>query len=111
MPRKHGLRDDDMLGRLADIETRLDLLEGGPDDRRVATPARDERRDDDPRARQVMVAAGERDEKPAQPDSMEGATRDDPTTIVDADTRARSERRAKAKADEAESTKKPASKE
>lgn len=27
MPRKQGLRDDDVLGRLADIERRLDALE------------------------------------------------------------------------------------
>lgn len=99
MPRKHGLRDDDMLGRMADIETRLDILEGVPVDRRVATPTRDERRDTDPRNRQVMVAESDREEQPNPPDSMDGAAQDDNVTIVDADDRTRSERRAKAKAD------------
>jgi hypothetical protein len=27
MPKRHGLRDDDTLGRLADLERRLDALE------------------------------------------------------------------------------------
>ena len=31
MPRSIGLRDDDTLGRLAEIETRLDALEMGRD--------------------------------------------------------------------------------
>jgi hypothetical protein len=32
MPKRHGLRDDDTLGRLADIERRLDALEA-PDEK------------------------------------------------------------------------------
>ena len=36
MPKRHGLRDDDTLGRLADLERRLDALEREAE----ATPAK-----------------------------------------------------------------------
>jgi hypothetical protein len=100
MPRKHGLRDDDLLGRLADVETRLDMLEGQPKDRRTAVPERDERRDTEARNRQTMVAEGDREPLPADPDDKAGEAEHDNVRIVDADDRARGERRVRAKADE-----------
>jgi hypothetical protein len=101
MPRSIGLRDDDMLGRLAEIETRLDRMESSAAERRALkraedpdvgmVPARDERRDTDPRAHQVMVAVEGREPGPTPPDSRGGEAQDDDVAIVDADDRTAAE--------------------
>jgi hypothetical protein len=54
MPRKHGLRDDDMLGRLDDIERRLDAMDAD-----AGQPAGKPRKP--------------RDEKPMPADTVEGS--------------------------------------
>jgi hypothetical protein len=108
MPRSHGLRDDDLLGRLAEIETRMDALEGGHDAPTGRTtdaarvPERDERRDTEVRNRQVHVTAAPADPgyPPGMPDSMGGERVADRTRIVDGAARDVAERRARQEADE-----------
>lgn len=109
MPRSAGLRDDDMLGRLAEIETRLDALEGGHDAPTGRTtdamrvPERDERRDDEARNRQVHVLEGDREQNPmpsspeaegTPADAMAGAAQVDNVRTIEADVRGRAEHRA-----------------
>lgn len=103
VPRSKGLRDDDILGRLAEIETRLDAMDGGAGDAPTGrttdaarVPERDERRDADPRNRQVMVQVESRDadQIPGMPDHMAGGHEDDNVRVVKADDRDRAERKA-----------------
>jgi hypothetical protein len=116
MPRSKGLRDDDMLGRLAEIETRLDALEAGEDAPTGRTtdaarvPERDERRDTEPRNRQVQVTAAPQDPgyPPGMPDSMGGGQTEDRTRIVDGESRDEAERRARQDAKAKEADAKPA---
>jgi hypothetical protein len=103
MPRSKGLRDDDILGRLAEIETRLDALDGGGEDAPTGrttdaarVPERDERRDTEPRNRQVMVQVEGRDadQVPGMPDHMAGGHEEDNVRVMMAADRERAERRA-----------------
>lgn len=102
MPRSTGLRDDDMLGRLAELETRIDALEAGRDAPTGRTtdparvPERDERRDTEARNRQVMVQVPDResDQVPGMPDHMAGGHEDDNVRVVPAPDREKAERRA-----------------
>lgn len=110
MPRSKGLRDDDILGRLAEIETRLDAMDGGGEDAPTGrttdaarVPERDERRDTEPRNRQVMVQVEGRDAEqvPGMPDPVAGGHEDDNVRVVLADDRERAEHRAARKDDAA----------
>ncbi len=111
MPRSHGLRDDDLMGRLAEIETRLDALDSGGDAPTGRTtdparvPERDERRDTEARNRQVHVAEeGREPTNPAgMPDDKGGEMTPDNTRTVDASARDAAERRAARQAAENES--------
>lgn len=115
MPRSHGLRDDDLLGRLAEIETRLDAIEAGDDAPTGRTtdparvPERDERRDAEARNRQVHVTEEPREPgyAPGMPDDKGGELVPDNTRVVDASARDAAERRAaRSDADQKKDTKK-----
>lgn len=101
MPRRAGLRDDDIYGRLADLETRMDAAEAGREpptraDDPYRVPERDERRDTELRARQVHVTAepAEPGYPPGMPDSMGGEMQPDRTRTMTAEQRDAAERRA-----------------